>query len=707
MKHILSFVFVIFIGFSSIAQANSSAKTDNASVTLISDHSQVKTGDSLWLGLDFTLEPDWHIYWKNPGDSGLEARLEWKLPKGVSHGPIQWQPPKRIEYSGLYNYGYEDKTLLLVPFEIAPDAESGDHTISVKANWLICKDICIPESAELSIPVTIGENNVASDDAPSINAALENLPLLHIGTSTYAKEGNKISLNIGFDQIDNLKDVWFYPIDDGIIANDSEQYWVATENMITIRANAGASDAKDHMLGVLELTNNDGRVVHYITRATLDADAPTAVTISNKIPSLENTTVSTDVITPDDTIGTSATVESTSIFTAILFALIGGIILNAMPCVLPILSLKALSIASHSDKESHHIKLHGIAYTLGILASFAAIAGLLIVLQHAGQQIGWGFQLQEPAFVAILIYALFLIGLNLSGLFELPSSFAGIGSRFTQGSGLMASFFTGLLATLVATPCTAPFMATALGFALSQPPVISMAIFLSLGLGLALPYLAICFIPPVRHLLPKPGAWMERFKQFLAFPMYASAAWLIWVLAQQSGEMGLALVLAGLCLIGFTAWLVSTMSNRWLKVIIIIIAIALLDTTIRSQTTDQQTSAAISEMSEPFSQEALDNYRAEGRAVFVNATAAWCITCKVNERIALKDSGVIHVLEENNVISMVADWTNYDENITKYLASFGRNGVPIYVYYPPSSGEPKLLPQLLTPSIIIDAINPQ
>ncbi len=374
-----------------------------------------------------------------------------------------------------------------------------------------------------------------------------------------------------------------------------------------------------------------------------------------------------------------------------------------MPCVLPILSLKALSVAKHAHTNPAAIRVQGLAYTLGILLTFAIIAGLLIGLQQAGQSVGWGFQLQSPPFVVALAYLLFLVGLNLSGLFHLPTLLGGITAR--TRNPYAESFFTGILATLLATPCTAPFMAAALGYAITQPPAIALAVFLCLGLGLALPYLLICFVPPLRRLLPKPGAWMVRFKELMAFPIYASVAWLLWVLVQQSGAHGLALALTGMVLIAFTIWLLPLLARRRaVQTIAFILLAAIIMWSIKGQSGDQKgipQNAMISQ-AETFSQSTLDRYREQGRPVFVYGTAAWCITCKVNERTTLKNEKVNAAFAERNIAILRADWTNFDDNITTYLKSFGRNGVPIYVFYPPS-GEPQLLPQILTPTSVIDA----
>jgi thiol:disulfide interchange protein len=392
-----------------------------------------------------------------------------------------------------------------------------------------------------------------------------------------------------------------------------------------------------------------------------------------------------------------------------LFAMLGGVILNLMPCVFPILSLKALAIAKKSAQNPHFVRMQGLSYTAGVVVSFLVLAGVLIALQLAGQQVGWGYQMQSPHFVLAMTYILFVVGLMLSGVFVLPSLFANAGGGLAAKDNVSGTFFTGVLATLVATPCTAPFMAPALGFALTQSPPVALLVFTSLGFGLALPYLLISFYPPLLRWLPKPGVWMERFKQFLAFPMYGSAAWMLWVLAQQTGEGGLAIALAGIVLVGFFLWVWSAARSKVMKFLALV---AMLATVIASFQTmvpslplpKSGTDETIKMQHEVYDADALQELLAKERPVFVNATAAWCITCKINERSSLKNSRVRAALAEKGVTYMVADWTNEDPKITALLTQFGRSGVPLYILYAPGQ-EPKLLPQILTPGIVLDALN--
>ncbi len=652
--------------------ASPTAQTDHAKLELLisSDHS--------WAAIEFELEDHWHIYWQNPGDSGLDAQIKWSLPEGVTAGPIHWLPPKRIEYSGLFNYGYEDKTALLIPLKSDGEA-SGEFSADVE--FLICKDVCIPQEASLSA-------SASPESDKRIAKWRKKLPKLHDGRAEY--DITEDGVFFAFDLLDTEIDLdriyraWWFPIDDQTISNASEQTWRLDGPVLILNAAREGNKTPAPFTGVLEVATTDGQIFHYhIESQHTPAEAAPAPETSAE------TTVAPSAI-------------QMTLIVALFSAFLGGIVLNIMPCVLPVLSLKALSIAKKSNADRATLRMEGIAYTAGIILTFVAVAGALIALKEAGAHIGWGFQLQSVGFVAALIYLLFLIGLNLSGMFELPSNFAGVGSSLTRKSGPSGSFFTGVLATIVATPCTAPFMAGAIGFALSQSAMVALVIFIALGLGLAFPFLLITFIPGATKFMPKPGAWMERFKQFLAFPIYATVIWLLWVLVQQAGPMGLLHVMGAMLLIGFVLWLLQQCQTRLAQMFFIAIGafgVFWLSQDVRTAPPTLQ--EAMPEQVETFSHDALQQYLNEGRTVFVNATAAWCITCKVNERVALVDETVQQTIKDENIVYMIADWTNRDGEIADYLASFGRSGVPMYVFYAPNQ-EPLLLPQLLTPSILIE-----
>jgi thiol:disulfide interchange protein DsbD len=421
-----------------------------------------------------------------------------------------------------------------------------------------------------------------------------------------------------------------------------------------------------------------------------------------------------------DAPATTAAASATPLLALLAFAVLGGLLLNLMPCVLPVLSIKAVSLASSADADAAGTRAKGYAYTAGVLLSMLVLAGALLALRAAGEQIGWGFQLQSPGFVLALTYLLLLVGLNLSGVFEVGGSLAGAGDRLTQGDGGRASFFTGVLTTLVATPCTAPFMATAVGVALTQSAATALAVFAALGLGLALPYLALALAPRARRFLPRPGAWMTRFKQALAFPMYASAGWLLWVLAQQAGPTLLAAAIAGLVLVALAAWCydqwqhAASGAGRWANAGVAVAALALaIALPLRVDGGGARTAAApggavaegaLADGWVPFEAQRVSQLVTSGRPVFVVFTADWCVTCKVNERIAIDTDESRALYRAKNVALVKADWTNQDAAISAELARHGRAGVPLYLFYRPGSTEPVVLPQILTPGAVRDLV---
>ncbi len=711
--YVLCFFLAVF--FAGPGQAKSVVKNEITTAALFSEVSAIQAGTPFWVAIRLDTRPEWHSYWKNPGDSGMPTEISWDLPEGFKAGAIYWQPPERIPYAGMVNYGYNSSTALLIP--IAPPATlapGARHTLKVKADWLVCKDICIPESATLSmsLPTNTGEDIARSKEYELIQSYAARLPRAINGSAVYHTTQNEVTIDITFhdlpEELTFSHGEWI-PERDGVIVNASEQKTAFANHMVSITAERGTAEAGGPYPGILRLITDDNRRLHFLINAEEAAlmSVPLVAT-----PEPEETPVS-HTTPPENTsaMPPSSSSHSLGLFTAIMFAFLGGIILNAMPCVLPVLSLKALSLAKKADHSTRTVRLQGLAYTAGIIFSFLVIAIILILLRQAGEAIGWGFQLQSPVFVTLMIYLMFLIGLNLSGLFELPSIATNLGHEAASKNNLTGSFMTGLLATLVATPCTVPFMAGALGYAMTQPVLLSLLIFVFLGLGLAIPYLLICFVPKLQAWLPKPGAWMEHFRQLLAFPMYATAIWLVWVLVHQSGDMGLLAALIGLLVIVFTIWLIESLRYRpFLRILTLVISAVILLMTVSVQETvsapTPHTTSDAGAVKERFSFDRLAYHREQNTPIFVNATADWCITCKVNERVALRDDTVQKAFAEKGMVTLVADWTNRDPEITDYLASFERSGVPIYVYYPPA-GTPQVLPQLLTPGIILEAIGAQ
>jgi thiol:disulfide interchange protein len=675
---------------------------------LIPEFNTVTSGQTLHFALTQDHADGWHTYWKNPGDSGETTSIEWTFPKGFQENDILYPAPDKQPTGPLMNFGFSGQTILLTSITAPENLKKSTDPllISAKVSWLACHDICVPEVKEFSFTL-----NITDQESPSNNPALfetvrKSIPALKSWQGMIEEKHQ--SIFIKFDVGDEIKkfegatDYFFFPEEWGIIQNAAAQTVSIHENqlIIDIMRDTRALSEIETLNGVLTYRDITG------ARQSVALSIPvTPTTVATENSQAERPSVQA---------------EETSFAQAIFLALMGGLILNLMPCVFPVLSMKALSLVKMSEREQKHANLHGIFYTLGILSCFGGIAGLLIALQSAGQQIGWGFQLQNPIVILLLAYLLFIMALNLSGFFEIKSGpLANIGHKLASKHGYKGTFFTGVLATIVATPCTAPFMATAMGYALTQSALISLSIFMALGLGLALPYLVLCFIPALRKSLPKPGAWMETFRQFMSFPLFLSVAWLIWVYAQQvDGGYGVLLGLSGLIFIAFSIWISRHEPQRqpWktavhsLSISSIILALliaAFSHTNMSSSKTDLSQTIPHT----PYTKENFDTLLSGNNPIFVDMTAAWCITCKVNERIAINTDETQALFKSKNVELVIGDWTNQNPEITNYLASYGRNGVPLYVFYgarDTQTGqrpEPQILPQLLTSGLIADVIN--
>ncbi len=674
------------------AQAAVSVQNDITRATLITDTGSIKSGTPFMAGVLLEPKDGWHTYWENPGDAGLATVQTWQLPKDFSATGILWPVPERINEGPLTIYGYHDTVML--PVRITPpdtlDATQ-PHTISVKADWLVCKDICIPESAILDIALNAGEP-VANTYASLFAQQQQKFPKPINEPFTFSQTPSHITLSIPAEalSVGQISDAQFFVRQSNALRYSAKQELVSNAHTLSLTIEKSNTDIPEKLSGILSVKTHTG------TETSFDISAqgqPIAAVASSSKPMPDHS--GQDMFLP----------------AVLAFALIGGLILNLMPCVLPVLSLKALALVKKIDKERSETRKHGIAYTLGILVSFGVFAAILIALQQAGEHVGWGYQMQSPVFVGCLIFLLFAVGLNLSGLFDLPVLLGNTGSKLANESSARGSFFTGVLATAVATPCTAPFMASAVGVALTLPAWQAFLVFEALGLGLALPFLLISFLPALLKYLPKPGAWMETFKQVLAFPMYASVIWLLWVLTLQTSTSGMVWMLAGLLMFALIIWMKRLFTNATTyRLIATVLLVATFVFTLHTVNAIEPTkSEAIHGETKaiPYSPDALADLRATGKPVFINATAAWCITCQVNAKTAIHTDAVMAAFAKHNVTYMVADWTRKNQHISNLLASFGYQGVPLYIFYPANNGEPVILPQVLTPSIILETINPK
>jgi thiol:disulfide interchange protein len=636
------------------------------------------------------IEPGWHTYWRNPGDSGQPTTLAWTLPTGWSAGDIVWAPPKKLPLPPLMDYGYEGEVLLPVAITVPKDAAVGQSvTLKARADYLVCQQVCVPEGADLTL--TLPVTAVATPDpawSGPIQVALSMSPK-PAGLKAAVTAGTPLKLSIVGDALKgvNAADAYFFPFDSSDIDHAQPQVVTQGPDGLTLALTPGLA-----FKGAKPASSMDG-----------------VLSVGGKLYEV-------DAVAGPPLAGAAAVaVDISAILVAIGSAFVGGLILNLMPCVFPILSMKAIALARHAHGRS--AGAHGLVFMGGVVATFLALAGALIAARAAGQAVGWGFQLQSAPVVAGLALIMLLTALNLSGVFEVGESLqsaAGEAGGADNGS-LWGSALTGALAVAVAAPCTAPFMAPAIGFALTQSPVISLAIFLSLGVGLAAPFTALAFAPGLLKLLPRPGAWMETLKGVLAFPMYGAAAWLVWVFSQQAGALGLAALMAAAVFTAFAAWLYGAAQSAriagakpWLRFgvagVSMAIALALAFWPSGGAPSASGAPAPGAIASVPFSPAKLDSLRASGTPVLVDFTAAWCVTCQVNERVALSTPEVADAFRKSGVVYMIGDWTNRDAAIAQFLTANGRAGVPLYLMYGKGGAAPVTLPQILTPGIVVDAV---
>ncbi len=672
-----------------VALAAERAETPELAVTLVAETGLVRDtpavrGQPLWLGVLLEHAPEWHTYWVNPGDSGLPTKLTWSLPDGVTATGIAWPHPERFELSGLYNFGYHERQLLPIELAVPASYAAASLPVSLKIDWLVCKEECIPGSATLALSVPVVPSVEPGPHAADFAAAKARWPSASAGTANAQIASDAVTIEAELP-------------DDFVADEPFDLFPVQTEILANVPGTANAGNG----------------VLRWIApRSDYFQNAPermSLVVTQGKPPQSRSWQIEADVVDlasgATAARGTTATSSSTSsgeaslgLGTALLFALLGGAVLNLMPCVFPVLALKALSLQGGAHPR------HGLFYTLGVVLSFLSLAGVLLALRASGEALGWGFQLQEPWLVALLAYLFFAMGLSLSGVFTLGERWMGIGQSLTDGESDRAAFFTGVLAAVVASPCTAPLMAAALGYALTQSVPVSMAIFGALGFGLALPYLALTLSPALAARLPRPGPWMDRFKHFLAFPLYLSAVWLLWVFGEQQGAMAMGQVLVGAVALAMALWLFGLPDSGRISVALALMSLSAGGYVLSRAIAHEPAVAVSSSTSVAFDSEELQVRVANGEPVLVNMTAAWCITCLANERVALSSDEVQAAIRAKGVTYVKGDWTRRDEAITRYLAQFERTGVPLYVLYPGGNRAPQILPQLLTPDIVLDAL---
>ena len=662
---------------------------DPVKAKLIAEASAVAPGTTLWVDLHLDIAPGWHTYWRNPGDSGLPSEIAWTLPLGFAADDIQWPVPERFVSNGIGNYGYSGAVDLLVPIKVPQQLGSGAEVrLEANASWLVCSEICIPGEAKLLLTLPTGIAPAAPDPtaAALFAAARARLPKPADFAAQFSVSQKQIRVHVPAEATAgaDANAASFFPLDANIVdaggAPKTERRDGGMDIVLPKASGPSAVAPGEKLAGVLALHGVDGSERAYAMEARQIAAAPVE----------------------DE--------AALAWWQALLFALLGGIALNLMPCVFPVLSLKLVGLAGRGSEREH--RQQGIAYAAGVILSFAALGGALLALRAGGAAIGWGFQLQSPLVVGLLAYLLFAMGLSLSGVAEFGAGLAGIGQRFAGREGVLGAFATGVLATIVATPCTAPFMGAALGFALIAPAPLAMAIFIALGIGLASPLAAASLVPAIARLLPQPGAWMLIFKQLLAFPLYGTVAWLIWVLIQEVGPEGALPALFGLVFVGFAVWVygITRLARPAARRLGVGLAAAGLAAALIVAVTATP-AGAVSRAAvkggvsyEPFSSARLSALTAEHRPAFVNLTAAWCITCLINERATLDSAAVRRAFGEHRIVALKGDWTRQDPEITAFLQKFGRSGVPLYLLYN-ASGTLTVLPQILTESTVLSALD--
>jgi thiol:disulfide interchange protein/DsbC/DsbD-like thiol-disulfide interchange protein len=664
--------------------------SSNVQITLKSARANVVPGETFYLAIEQKIARDWHTYWRNPGDSGEATRIEWTLPQGVTAGPILWPAPSALPFGPLVNYGFSDQVTLPVAISVPASAKIGDRLEFVAdVAWLECADICIPGQAKVDISVMVAASASDSPYAKTIATTLESLPKAFQGSTRLTDIGTG-GLQLVINGIDTPRNAYFFPyeIKNGALIDFAQpQELVAGKDgfgLSLVKSPSFPTDLAGPIEGVLVL-GKGSRAQAFEVKAEFEI-APASAAYKSAPPPARA------VSTP-----------SIGLVLALGMAFLGGLILNLMPCVFPILSMKALSLieASHSDRKS--ARAHGLWYGAGVIASFLALAGVLIVAKSAGAALGWGFQLQNPLMVVALAMLMTMIGFNFLGFFEIGTSLQNIGGGKARGS-----FLTGVLAVVVAAPCTAPFMGAALGFAAGQSAPIALLVFAALGLGMAFPFVALTFAPALLAALPKPGRWMVKLREALAFPMFATAIWLIWVASAQAGQAGVLAALVCILAAGLCIWTLRTWKGVTSKAIagaIVSGAVVWAGFHLAQVPSPTSQARATGGFGQAWSAEEVAALRAQGKTVFVNFTADWCVTCKVNELGAFTDPRVQAALSGEKANYLIADWTSRDNAIAEALASHGRIGVPLYLVYKPGIEQPVILPQLLSADMILEALN--
>ena len=694
-------VLAVLLAFAAPDAAAKSVRTDYVESELIARQGSALPGGKLLIGLRLKMDAHWHTYWQNPGDSGMPTTIQWKLPAGFKAGQIQWPLPQRIPVPPLMNYGYEGEIVLPVELSVPKDWPTGlpgqPARIAARADWLVCKDVCIPGGADLELTLPVINANPAPDAkwAALFDKSLAAIPTQSIKGASATTSAGMIELTLPGVKPAGPDKLYIFSDIEGLVEHAAPQTGKVSGDGIMI------SFPVSH-----QLSASEPRISGVVTGANAQPLLFSAPMTGKLVPGKEMATDSAlaKPAAPSET-------NSLSFGLALLFAFIGGLILNLMPCVFPVLSLKILGFAGGNANDPaarNAMRTHGFAFAIGVIASFIALAATLLALRSAGEAVGWGFQLQSPLVVTLLALLFFIIGLNLSGVFEFGNVLPGSLAAHSLEHPVADALLSGVLAALVASPCTAPFMGAALGFALTQNTFAALLVFAVMGAGMALPYVLLSCFPAWLKRLPRPGPWLETFKQALAFPIYATVVWLAWVLLVQVGVDGMVWFGGALVLVGFGTWLLGRLRNgigRTAALVAIIAAVMLANPPASTVSGDgaRSNSAGSAAVWDAYSKTRIAELNAAGKPVFVDFTAAWCVTCQVNKKVVLETQTVRDAFAAKNLNLMRADWTRRNAAITAALAEFGRSGVPVYALYAPGKA-PVLLPEILTERIVLDAL---
>jgi DsbC/DsbD-like thiol-disulfide interchange protein/cytochrome c biogenesis protein CcdA len=679
-KYFLFLCAALTAAVAAAAPVTGPVRAQHLTVELLPLNGSIQPGNTELVGLHFTLDKGWHVYWINAGDSGEPPSIKWNLPAGITAGAMQFPAPRRLPLGPLMDFGYEDEVLFPITLSGGSTLKA-PSTVEIPAHvdWLVCREVCIPGKADLVLPLQVTTQKSAPDPGrQALFDRFRNLlpqPLPSSSKAVFATDPNGFALALTGHPETGAE---FFPLDQSQIVNAAPQPVREVNNgiIISLKKDENFRSQLAQLNGVLLLGDGSAYEI-YAPPGALPEGAP----------------------------GTSEGALNLLRFVSLAF--LGGMILNLMPCVFPVLFIKGLALVESSRHEPKRVRAHGLVYTLGILVSFWIVVALLLVLRAGGRQLGWGFQFQSPGFVAVMALLLFFLGLSLAGMFEIGLTVTNTGSSLAARSGYAGSFFTGVLAMVVATPCTAPFMGAAIGFALAQSAGSAFAVFTALALGLAAPYLLLTFHPVWMRYLPRPGAWMEVLKQATAAPIFATVIWLVWLFASSAGVDALTALLAAFLLLAIAGWILGRWPARRVAsafaITVIVLAVATPLYALWKFPAAETTTASKAGW-EPYSREAIEQYRAQGRPVFVDFTARWCLSCQVNERAVLNRGDVSRRLHNSGIVLVRADWTKHDESIASALRELGRSGVPTYVFYPP--GQPALvLPEVLTPGVVLGALD--